>query len=73
MWNLSIVSLDEAHVEKAGADIIKQQRTGASTCAMFMMKLNPDGTPPVDRAKRLCKRPGFLGLPFAQSFIYLNI
>ncbi len=47
--------LDEAHVEEICADIIEQQRTGVSTSAMFMMKLNPDGTPPVDRAKNQCK------------------
>ena len=55
MLNLSIMPLDIEHVDEVSADIIEQQRTGATTHAMFMMKFNPEGTPAVDKATTQCK------------------
>ena len=34
---LSIMPLDEAHVDEICADVVDQQRRGISTHAMFMM------------------------------------
>lgn len=56
MLNLSIMPLDTCHVEEVAADIIEQQRLGASTHAMFMMKFNPEGTPAVDKATSQCEK-----------------
>ena len=52
---LSIMPLDEAHVDEICADVVDQQRRGISTHAMFMMKFNPVGTPPVNRAEAQCR------------------
>ena len=54
MLNLSIMAMKAAHVEEECADIIEQQRTGATTHAMLMMYFNPEGTPPVNKAERQC-------------------
>ncbi len=56
MLNLSIMPLDAEHVEEISEDIINQQRRGVSSHALFMMKFNPEGTPPVDKASEQCKR-----------------
>lgn len=55
MLNLSIMSLNKDHIEEICEDIIEQQKTGASTHAMFMMTFNPIGTPAIDRAAEQCK------------------
>ena len=55
MLALSITPLDVAHVEEISNDIIEQQRSGVSSCALFMMKLQPEGTPVVDKATILCR------------------
>lgn len=54
MLNLSIMSMMENHVEEMCADIIEQQRTGVSNCAMLMMFFNPEGTPAVKKAEKQC-------------------
>ena len=51
MLNLSLMSMMENHVEEMCADIIEQQRTGVSNCAMLMMFFNPEGTPAVKKRK----------------------
>ncbi len=56
MLNLSIMPLDVEHIEEICADVIEQQRTGVSTHAMFMMKFNPEGTPPVEKAEIQCEK-----------------
>ena len=56
MFNLSITPLDTEHLEEVCEDIVEQQKTGVSTHAMFMMKLNPEGTPPVNKAESQCKK-----------------
>ena len=56
MLNLSITPLDTEHIEEVCEDIVDQQKTGVSTHAMFMMKLNPEGTPPVNKAELQCKK-----------------
>ena len=56
MLNLSIMPLDLNHIDEVTEDIIEQQRSGATTHAMFMMKFNPEGTPPVNKAEKQCKK-----------------
>ena len=56
MLNLSIMPLDIDHVEEICCDILDQQRTGATTHAMFMMKFNPECTPPADKASAQCQK-----------------
>lgn len=54
MLNYSIMPLDENHIEEYCADIIEQQRNGVSTHALFMMTLQPECTPPLDKASEQC-------------------
>lgn len=54
MLNLSIMAMKEKHVAEECADIIEQQKTGATTHAMLMMYFNPEGTPAVNKAERQC-------------------
>lgn len=54
MLNLSIMPLFEDHVDEICEDVAAQQRDGISGIAMFMMKLQPDSTPPVDKASVQC-------------------
>lgn len=56
MLNLSITSLDTDHIDEICEDVIAQQREGISTHAMFMMKFNPEGTPPIDKGEIECKK-----------------
>lgn len=53
--NLSIMSLDVNHVDEICADVIRQQKEGVSTIAMFMMYFYPEGTPAVPKAEMQCK------------------
>ena len=55
MLNLSIMPLDENHIQEICDDIIEQQRSGTSTHAMLMMKFNPEGTPVVNKAEKQCE------------------
>ena len=55
MLNLSIMPLDAEHVEEISEDIVEQQKSGVSSHALFMMKFNPEGTPPVDKASKQCE------------------
>lgn len=55
MLNLSIMPLNSDHIDERCADIIEQQKSGATTHAMFMMKFNPECTPPVDKASKQCE------------------
>ena len=54
MLNLSITPLFKDHIDEICEDIIAQQRDGISDIAMFMMTLQPDSTPPVDKAAVQC-------------------
>ncbi len=54
MLNLSIMNMFPEHIEEHCADIIEQQRSGATTHAMLMMYFNPEGTPAVNKAERQC-------------------
>ena len=53
--NLSIMRLDAKHVDEICEDVIRQQKEGVSTIAMFMMYFAPEGTPAVPRAEIQCK------------------
>ncbi|MBE5783731.1 MAG: hypothetical protein E7329_10505 [Clostridiales bacterium] len=55
MLNLSIMPLEKEHIEAYCENIIDQQCRGISTHAMLMMKFNPEGTPPVNKAEAQCK------------------
>lgn len=49
------MSLDAKHVDQICEDVIRQQKEGVSTIAMFMMYFAPQGTPAVPRAEIQCK------------------
>ncbi|MBE7026716.1 MAG: hypothetical protein E7410_04040 [Ruminococcaceae bacterium] len=55
MINLSIMALDEEHIDEICEDIIEQQRTGVSTHALFFITINPEYTPAIDKATPACK------------------
>ncbi len=55
MINLSIMPLNADHIEEYCADIIEQQKSGATTHAMFEMKFQPEYTPPINKAEKQCK------------------
>ena len=47
----SIMPLDMEHMEEICADIEQQYKTGVATCALFMCKLVPEGTPLINKAE----------------------
>ena len=55
LMNLSIMPLNEKHIDELCEDIIEQQRRGISTHAMMMMTFNPEGTPAVNKAEKQCR------------------
>ena len=55
MLNFSIVPLNRDHIEERCRDLIEQQKTGAATHALFLMKFNPECDPPVDKATEQCE------------------
>lgn len=46
----SIMSLNTEHIDEICADIKKQYESGVATCALFMIKLVPEGDPAYDKA-----------------------
>lgn len=52
----SIMPLDVEHVEEICLDVKNQYEQGVCDCALFMMKLVPEGTPPIDKAKLECEK-----------------
>lgn len=57
MLNLAIMPLDPnpEHIDEVCQEIIRQQREGAISHAMFMMEFAAEGTPPVNRAEQFCR------------------
>lgn len=53
--NLSIMTIDVDHVDEICQDVIRQQKEGVSSVAMFMMYFAPEGTPTVNKAEIQCK------------------
>ena len=51
MENYSIMPLFEEHIEEIISDSIEQYKNGVSTCPLFMVKLVPEGDPPIDKAR----------------------
>ena len=47
----SIMPLDLEHMDEICADIEQQYKTGVATCALFMCKLVPEGTPLINKAE----------------------
>lgn len=54
----TIMSLDTNHIDEICDDIKNQYEKGIAKCALFVMKLVPEGNPPVDKAKKLCEKYG---------------
>ena len=52
MENYSIMPLFEDRVEEVCLDIKEQYESGAATCALFCVKLVPEGIPAIDKARR---------------------
>ena len=52
----TIMPLDTEHIDEICADICEQVKTGVSTCALFMMKLVPEGNPVFDKATEFCEK-----------------
>ena len=52
MENYSIMPLFEDRVEEICADIKAQYESGASTCALFCVKLVPEGIPTINKARQ---------------------
>jgi len=56
MKNLySIMPLDTAHIDEICDDIRWQYENGVSDCALFLVKLVPEGIPTIDKASMQCK------------------
>ena len=51
MENYSIMPLFQDRVEEICADIKEQYESGVSTCALFCVKLVPEGVPAIDKAR----------------------
>lgn len=51
----SIMPLDTDHIDEICEDIREQVKTGVTTCALFMMKLVPEGNPVYDKATEYCE------------------
>ena len=56
MHNYSIMALDTEHLEEICQDIKEQYETGVTSCALFMMKLVPEGNPPAYKAAVMCEK-----------------
>lgn len=56
MYNYSIMPLDTDHLDEICQDIGQQFRSGVTSCALFMMKLVPEGNPPIPKAEMLCEK-----------------
>lgn len=55
MLNLSIMPLDGKHVDECTRDIIECEKNGTFTHAMLTMYLQPEGTPPKEKARIQCE------------------
>lgn len=57
MYNYSIMGLEQPeNADEICADIIEQYENNVADCALFNMTLNPEGTPPIDKASQLCEK-----------------
>ncbi len=56
LYNYSITPLDIEHIDEICQDIEEMIETRAITCPMFLMKLHPEGIPPVDKVGPLCEK-----------------
>lgn len=56
MYNYSIMPLDTEHAEEICEDIRDQYRRGIASSALFMIKLVPEGDPPIDKASMACQK-----------------
>lgn len=56
MYNFSIMPLDTMHLTEICDDIRDQYRRGISNLALFMVKLVPEGIPPINKAMLECEK-----------------
>lgn len=57
MKNLySIMPLDTAHIDEICEDVRSQYENGVADCALFMVKLVPEGIPTIDKATIQCEK-----------------
>lgn len=56
MYNYSIMPLDIEHIEEICADVERQYKDKISDCVLFMIKIVPEGTPVIDKAKMQCEK-----------------
>ena len=56
MFNYSIMPLDTEHVEEICQDIKEQYESGVSNCALFYVKLVPEGNPLIPKAEQQCEK-----------------
>lgn len=52
----TIMALDTEHIDQICEDIKMQVENGIATCALFNMKLVPEGNPVVDKARNFCEK-----------------
>lgn len=52
----SIMPLDTEHVGEICDDIKSQVENGIASCALFKMTLTPEGSPPVNKAEKMCRQ-----------------
>lgn len=67
MYNFTIMGLDTGHIDEICEDIKEQYRSGIASCALFMMKLAPDGNPPINMAEKLCRKYDLFRNKLAES------
>jgi hypothetical protein len=56
LYNFSIMTLDEEHIDEVCEDIAYQVKNGIATMPLFMMPLTPEGDPVIDKADRFSLR-----------------
>ena len=54
MFNFSIMSLDELHINEICEDIKNQYENGTASMALFCLKLVPEGDPLIPKAEQQC-------------------
>ena len=55
MFNFSIIPLDPLHIDEICEDIKNQYENGIATCALFCIKLVPEGDPLIPKAEQQCE------------------
>ena len=56
LYNYSIMPMHREHLAEIAEDVIAQVKAGVTETPLFMMILNPEGNPVIDKAEELCHR-----------------